>query len=478
LAATTVALGCGPGQLAGAGDEAEPAETSTESADESLGESSSTDSTTETETETETGDEDPPMPTLPEACALVRVEGDAVVPIDAHTVSGPRLTALRPGDAETPARVMLIEHEYVGDDRHGNYRARSFVLEQPWPEGVVETEVSLRLTNAGHSLSRLARLADGEHRFAYVYNGDPDGLNDYDTFFAILDTQAWSVGGLVEIESSTNPSFVDVLRTGERFVTTYTSVEHDSLPDGELSGFSLGTLDADGTALVGATELTASAPSPGSAVRTFWAGDRVAAAISHNDCHIDDHLCFPHSLVLARPSAPDQHGAAVDGFEAGHVIDGLPTSGHVSRAQVFVEHGLTWLLWYEGDDWLAVDEHRTFRALVLDQGGDPIPWPPANPAPGPISFVEDTATRYWPVAFVSEFGVTVVFQTSDGLFEIRHHDFEFEPLGEPILIDLGGSSARYPGIAVLAEPRSLLLGWGEQIVQGPVSVRMIRLECE
>src|SRR5690606_40065935 len=79
LAATTVALGCGPGQLAGAGDEAEPAETSTESADESLGESSSTDSTTETETETETGDEDPPMPTLPEACALVRVEGDAVV---------------------------------------------------------------------------------------------------------------------------------------------------------------------------------------------------------------------------------------------------------------------------------------------------------------------------------------------------------------------------------------------------------------
>jgi hypothetical protein len=455
-----VGLGCGPGLVSGGGETHDSTMTTTSS----------------TSADTETGEGDEPMQQL-EACALVRVEGDARVPIDPDSSSSARLTTLHPGDARTSARVMLTQYETFGE-WHSNHRARSFVIAPPWPEGVVETEPSLPLTRSGHYMSRLVKLPDAQHRFAYVWNGDPDGLNDYDTFFSIVDADPWTVNGEIEIESSTNPSFVDLLQTPstERFVITYTSADYDAPPTDDISGFSLGILDADGTPLVGATELIASTPEPGSAVRTFWAGDRVATAIGHNDCYVDDNLCFPHAVVLARPIAPDEHGAAVDGFEVAHVIDGLASTQHVSRPQVFVEHGFTWLTWYEGDDWVAVDEHRTFRALVLDEGGDPIPWPPDAPGSGPISFVADTAMDRWPVLLVSEFGVTVAFRTADGFFEVRHHDFAFAPLGEPILIELDSTEANYPAMTTLADPRSMLLAWGEE-VEAQILVRMVRLEC-
>lgn len=475
IAAITLALGCGPGQLSEGGDL-----NSSGSGSETDSSSSGTESSSsETETETGDGDGDPPMPILPEACALVRVEGDANMPTESTSMSGVRAYTLHAGDARSPARIMTIQHETLGGDEHGEYLARSFVLESPWPEGAVEVESPLPLTHRGHSLSRLAGVADGEPRFAYVWTADPDGVNDYDTFFSLLDAEAWSVSGEVEIESSTNPSFVDLLRTAsaERFVATHTSDRYDSTPDGEVSGFSLGILDADGTPLVGATELTARTLAPGSNLRTFWAGDRVAVAIGHNDCDQQDPLCLPHAVTLARPIAPDQHGAAVDGFEVSHTFAGLASTQHVSRPQITVALGYNWLTWYEGDDWIASDEHRTLRGVVLDEHADPLAWPLDSPSAGPIPFMQDTAMAGWPTLLVSEFGITVAYKTADGLFEVRQHDFDFQPLGEPILIELDPSAANYPSMTALAHPRSLVIAWNEQINYQQVFIRMVRLEC-
>jgi hypothetical protein len=466
-------LGCGPGQLINDGEEV--------GSGESLGAPTSTDesSSSESETESETGDGDGdvPPPPLPEACALARVEGDAILPLDSGAMTGVRAYTLHPGDARTPARIMTVQHEIFGE-AHGEYRARSFVLESPWPEGVAEVGSSLRLTTKGHGVSRLARVADGEQRFAYVWTGDPDGLNDYDTFFSVLDAEAWSVSGELEIESSTNPSFVDILRTGSggRFVTTYTTDSYDTTPADQASGLSLGVLDLDGTPLVAATELTARAPYPGSDVRTFWAGDRIALAITHNQCNADEGQCTPHTVVLARPVAPDEHGAAVEGFEVTHVFEGLPSTLDISRAQLSTELGYTWMTWYEGDDWVAVDEHRTLRGVVLDEHGDPLPWPPDSPAPGPIAIVQDTAMSGWPTVLVSELGITVVFRNVDGFFEVRQHGFDFQPLGEPIFLEIEPGAGNYPSMTLLQHPRSLLLAWGVQDFSD-ISIHMVRLEC-
>lgn len=423
---------------------------------------------------TETGAEPPPL--VPEACRLVRVDGDARVPIDADQVLGSRMYVLEPGTADAPPRVMTSQYEVFGS-AHSNYRARSFVLES-WPDGVVETRPSLPLTRDGHGASTLVRLDDGPARFAYIWTGDPDGSNKYDTFFSILDVDAWSVGGEVEVESSTNPLTIDLLRvpTSARFVATYTTDSFDTTPKGESSGFSLGVLDGGGAPLITATPLTQRTPLPGSGLRTFWAGDRVAAGIGHNVCGVDDPLCSPHSVVLARPTAPDELGLAVEGFAVEHVIAGLPGTQHVSRPQLTHEAGLTWMIWYEGTDETASDEHRSLRGLVLDTAGDPVAWPPGAPEPAPSPFLIDTAMDSWPGVLVSQFGITVAYRTSGSTYEVHHHDFEFKPIGEPIVLEFDGGGSSTPTLSVLEHPRSLLLAWSEQ-TDGMVSVRMVRLDC-
>ncbi len=474
-------MGCGPGLPPADSSATESATAgsgtggsdSGDSAGGSVAEPSPTDGAT---AGSGTGDGEPPMPVMPEACALVRVEGDARVPIDADSISALRLSVLDPGDPRTPARVMTIQDETFGS-AHSNYRARSFVLES-WPDGVLETRPSLPLTRAGHGASRLARLAGAPNRFAYLWTGDPDGTNQYDTFFSILDGDAWSVGGEVEVLPGTNPLFVDLLPSASsaRLVSTYTTDTFDSTPKDQFSGFSLGILAADGAPITTATPLTARTPGSESAVRTFWAGDRVAVAMGHNACAGDDALCSPHAVVLARPTAPDEHGVAVDGFEVTHVIDGLAGTQHVSRPQVANELGLTWMSWYEGEDSSASDEHRTLRGLVLDASGDPLPWPLGDPKPGPIDFMVDTDMGSWPSLLVSELGITVVYRTHESTFEVHHHDFTFTPIGEPIVLELDSSLSQYPSMSLLGHPRSLLLAWGEQ-VREDVSIRMVRLEC-
>lgn len=415
-------------------------------------------------------------PSLPEACALVRVPGQAHLPLGASAIGGPRMLVLEPGQPGVPARVMTLLREWSGS-AHENIRARTFVLES-WPDGVVETATPLPLTRAGHSTSRLVELAGAPRRFAYVWTGDPAGTNHYETFFSILDVDAWSVGGEVRIAANTNPNFVDLLPTAspERLLATFTTDSYDTSPPGEISGFSLGVLAGAGAPVVDAAPLTLRTPSPGSELRTFWAGDRVAAAMGHNACHPDDALCVPHAVVLARPTAPDEHGAAVDGFALAHVVGGLDGTTYVSGPQLSPRFGLTWLTWYEGSDWTAPDEHRTFRGTVLDASGEPIPWPPAAPAPKPIEFMADTDMDSWPTLLVSELGITVAYRTTASTFEVRQHDFAFEPLGEPIALEIESWDARYASLVMLTEPRSLLLTWLE-VVDDVGSLRMARLEC-
>ncbi len=419
----------------------------------------------------------PMMPELPEACALVRVAGDARVAVDADWMHAVSVTVLHAGDPQTPARVMTIQNEGKGE-AHGNYRARAFTLGS-WPEGVSETQPSLALTRSGHAVSRLARIDEGSGRFAYLWIGDPRGDNKPDTFFSILDADAWSVGGEVEVVHNSNFSFIDLLRapSSGRFVSTHTIDAFDTTPKDQASGFSLGLLDGTGVPMGPPTPLTSRTPAPGSELRSFWAGDRVAVAMGHNACDMQDPLCSPHAVVLARTNTPDDDGLAVEGFESTLVIEGRADTQHISRPLVAAEHGLTWVTWYEGEDPSSSNAHRTFRGLVLDASGDPLAWPPDDPAPGAIEFLVDTDMASWPSLRVSDLGITAVVPRHDSTYEVRHHDFGFRPLGEPIVIELPGAGAG-PSMVMLDAPRALLLAWSEQVgEEGAVEMRMVQLEC-
>lgn len=475
LVVLACASSCGPSPPP-EGDAGGEGGVTTEGDGDSAGDAGSVGTGSPTEPTTPDTDTTGGAPAVPGACALVRLAGDARVPLDATVIGAPRLWVLEPGAPGVPARVMTTQLESSGFS-HANYRARRFTLDA-WPEGVAETGAALRLTRDGHSISRLVELDGPPRRYAYVWTGDPRGQNLYDTFFSVLDADDWSVGGEVELEPGTNPLFVDLQPAASpaRFVSTYTTDPEDSPPTDEISGYSLGVLDGAGTPVVGATALTLRTPHPGSEIRTFWAGDRVAVAMGHNGCRPDDELCVPHAVVLARPTAPDEHGAAASGFALASVIDGLAGTGYVSRPQITALSGLNFLIWYEGDDWVSSDEHRTFRGMVLDASGTPIPWPPDDPVPGARSFMDDTAMASWPNLLVSEFGVTVAYRTVDGTFEVHHHDFEFKPLGDPIALELE-SQPHFPAMAVLGEPRSLLLAWVED-VESEFSMRMVRLACD
>lgn len=472
LGSSSIAMIC----LASCGPEPPPAGEGggegggTSSAGPSTGDSESPTEPTTSGTGTGTGGDVPPA--IPEACALVLVPGEARIALDSTVIGSTRLTVLDPGAPGVPPRVMATQLEALGP-AHSNLRARNIVVDA-WPTGVAQTAGPLWLTRNGHSISRFVELDGSPRRFAYVWTGDPRGLNSFDTFFSVLDADAWTVGGEVELGRNTNSLFVDLQRTGSpsQLIATLTSESYDTVPDGQTPGFSLAVLDGAGKQFVGPTPLNERAPDPGTEMRTFWAGDRVAAAMSHNGCLPEDDLCVPHSVVLARP---DEDGAAVDGFAFVQVIDGLVGTKHVSRPQVSPLFDMNWLTWYEGDDWVSSDEHRTFRGMVLDADGSPLAWPPADPAPGPISFLKDTSMASWPNVLVSEFGITVAYRTADNVFEVHHHDFAFKPIGEPILLALD-SQPHYPAMVALAEPRSLLLAWVED-VDLDFSLRMVRLEC-
>ncbi len=221
-------------------------------------------------------------------------------------------------------------------------------------------------------------------------------------------------------------------------------------------------------------------------MRTFWAGDRLAVAISNNECYEASPLCTPHAIVLAKPTAPDENGLAVDGFAPTHIIEGLPNTGYLSRPQVIDKFGLTWMFWYESEGTGAYDEHRTQRAQVLDPEGDPIPWPPGSMTSAPIAYVTDQIMSKWPVTYITEFGITTFHRTilldpveliTVYAFEVQHFDFEFQPLGETMYIHLESSQAAFPGVAPLAHPRGLALAWNETNEAEFIDTRMMRLDC-
>ena len=437
--------------------------------------SSSADSSASTTAET--GDGDPP-PVLPAACALVRVDGEArlQLPQVNNAPSTLRIQVIDAGSAQTPARILTIQDETLGDS-HNNYRAHSYVFES-WPDGVLETEPPLRLTRAGHYVSRLVSLDDDANRFAYVWTGDPGGINAYDTFYSILDVFEWQVTEDLEIVASTSSGFVDLLGVpnSTRMLATLETNPFETTPDEMITGFSLAVLDIEGSKLAGPAPLTLQTPTPGSDMRTFWAGDRVAAAVGHNACGDGDPLCSPHAVVLARPTAPDEHGLGADGFAISHVIDGQADTQFVSRPMVSSFAGLTWVIWYEGTDWTGDDEQRRVRGIVLDAHGDPRPWPLEDPSPDPITFVPPTSMSSYPNVLVSELGITAVHRTQEQTFVLQQHDFAFAPLGPPIVLERDSHISLYPAMATLAEPRSLLLVWGEQ-VEDAASLRMLRFEC-
>ncbi len=431
----------------------------------------------------------PSEPALPIPCELAVVDGEAWLPQQLSFALPQSLIVLDPGDAEanTAARVMGVRLESNGSP-HSEMRARTFELGGDWPDDVKQVASPLRLTDNGHYRSRMALLPGDGHRFAYLWTGDPDGYNDYDTFFSVLDVDAWAITDEVEVQSNTNASFVDLLLapSGGRFVATYTTSEYDKILPGIASGFSLGILDASGAPLAGPAPLTEEGPYPGGGVRTFWAGDRLAVAIAQNECDESSPLCTPHAVVLAEPTNPDEDGTAVDDFAPTHVIDGLASTGPVSRPWAIDKFGLTWLLWHESEGTGASDPHRTLRAQVLDAGGDPLPWPPGAMTTTPISYVADQVMNSWPVTHVTEFGITTLHRTillepdelvSVYAFKIQHFDFEFQPLGEAMYINLTSYEAAYPGVAPLAHPRGLLLAWEEKNEEDTIDTRMMRLDC-
>jgi hypothetical protein len=431
---------------------------------------------------------DPSGPPLPTACALARVDGDVRLPLELDFVGGTSLRTLDPGDpdSDAPARVLAARLETKGSE-HGEIRARAFTLGAVFPDDVQAASSALAMTKSGHTSSRMVELPGGGARFGFLWTGDPRGTNKYDTFYSVLDADAWSVGGTVEVISGSNPDFVDLLQvpSGAELLATYTADPFGETPHDFASGLSLGVLDASGDPLVAATPLTETAAYPGAGARTFWAGDRVAAAIAHNDCDEVDPLCSPHAIVLAQPTAPDPHGAAADGYAPTHVIAGLETSAYVSRPRVEPRFGLNWLLWYEGEGWTASGAHRTLRAQVLDETGTPIPWPPGALTTAPIDYLVDQVQDAWPTVLISEFGVTAVQRTihldpveldSVPTFEVHHFDFNFEPLGEPIYLALDSFESFYPAMTALAHPRGLLLAWDEA-TDDAHELRMTLLAC-
>lgn len=451
------------------------------------GTTTNTDTATSEATTGTTGD--PSGPPLPTPCALTLVDGDVRFPLALNFVAGTALRTLAPGDPDTdaPARVMSTRLESKGEE-HGEFKARTFTVGAAFPADVQEESPALSLTKSGHYVSRMVELPGGGDRFGYLWTGDPDATNKYDTFYSVLDADAWSVDGTVEVVSGSNPDFVDLLQvpSGAEHLATFTTDAYGETPHDFASGLSLGVLDAGGNPLVAATALTETAPYPGGGARSFWAGDRVAVAIAHNECDDGGPLCSPHAIVLAQPTAPDAHGAAADGYTATHVIAGLETSAYVSRPRIESHFGLTWLLWYEGEGWTSADAHRTLRAQVLDGTGTPIPWPPGALTTAPIDYLVDQVQDAWPTVLVSEFGITAVQRTihldpveldSVPTFEIYHFDFNFEPIGEPIYIALDSFESHYPGMTALAHPRGLLLAWDE-VVSDSRELRMMLLACE
>lgn len=248
LVATAVVCGCGPGQVSDAS------------------------STSDTD-----GDA--------QACALVRVESDAYVQTGASGLSNPYLWSLDPGAPGMPAQVLMIQTEDT------ELTARRIDLGSPWPQGV-QVGPPLLLAQSGWR-SRLAPLGDGA--FAYIYNAYESGVG-FATYFATIDTEAWSVSDERLLLSNTNNDFVDLMSvpSGELLVATYTT-DPESWPGYDWSGVSIGMLDIDGSSLAGPSELLARAPPYGSTARSFWAGDRLGFAIGHNDCYPDSPLCFPHA---------------------------------------------------------------------------------------------------------------------------------------------------------------------------------------
>lgn len=141
-----------------------------------------------------------------------------------------------------------------------------------------------------------------------------------------------------------------------------------------------------------------------------------------------------------------------------------------------------WLIWFEGDDWGGADDHLRVRGMVLDENANPLPWPPDDPTDEPITFLE-TSIWSWPLVTVSSLGITVVFWLEESCcgvskYVVHHFGFDFEPLGEPIVLDVKQYS-HLRSIIALDHPRSLLLGWTEDEdgVDQPW-IRLTRLECE
>jgi hypothetical protein len=103
-----------------------------------------------------------------------------------------------------------------------------------------------------------------------------------------------------------------------------------------------------------------------------------------------------------------------------------------------------------------------------------------DPTDEPITVLE-AATFSWPIIAVTSLGITVGFRIEQPCcslhkFVVHHFGFDFELLGDPIVLDV--DQPFYPrSIIALDHPRSLLIGWSED-EDDVHTVRLTRFEYE
>ena len=436
-----------------------------------------------------------PLPALPPACAIRLHPDQPSVPIfDDESLLGGRLMVLDAGDRSSgrPLKLLALHSEHVGD-AHPEYVAR--VYESPeWPE-LYPVGAPVALTRRGHAVSQLWPIDEGLRRWIYVWAGDPrGGENAYDRFASLLDLD---VGAVVEertldIDQSKGANLFRI-PGHPRFVLTTRTDDFGTTPNGMTSGDSMRELDMQGRVVAGPTPLTLRAPSPGPESVRFWAADRVGVAVSNNECDAASPLCAPYSVSIATSARVEGPGTAIENYAITHRVPALPDSAFVSpvsHTQLFGRH---FVMWSEAPDSKDAGPGRTVRGFATDLRGDAIAWPADAGVGEASSIVADATVSSTPGVIVSPLGITVY--TRDALeeptgetrffFVLEHFDFELQPLGEPIVLDVGTRPAQAPpGQTGVARPGQVhlddgvLFGWNEWDGSDGQRMRFAKLECD
>jgi len=221
--------------------------------------------------------------------------------------------------------------------------------------------------------------------------------------------------------------------------------------------------------------------------------DRVGIAVSKNECDDTSSLCVPYSVSIAKSSRVDATGTAIEGYSLAHTVPALPESTYLSAPVVYELFGRSWVIWSEAPDGSDSGPGRWVRAFVADPEGDPVAWPPGVPAGEASPVVANATVSSPPGTIVSPLGITVYTGDSthdpatgetDYFFVLQHYDFEFQPLGDPVILPVGtrppGAPSSQtgvfaPGRVVLDD--AILFSWNEWDGPDGQVMRFARLEC-